>query len=475
VIRVCLILSFLLTTSITSAWALEAEGYIDKSGKSIIAPQYRRCDDFKNGHAIAEKFPANPFELDKSQLVQCILDKQGHELAAVKSPWLRPFSNTLYIDFAGGLRNVKGEKLFPDLSQTTDCSGGFAVVKRSGQDKLQTIDAQGKPLGAISSQYEVSVYLNDDETAEGLVMVTDKKTRLKGFANSKGNVVIKPKYQYERNFSEGLAQVQPDGSLLSGYINHSGDMVIPARYQTTHDFHEGLACVCEKGSWKYIDQKGKTAIQLPAACTLAGDFSDGMAALLMPASDQNNAAHPRWGFVDRSGKIVIQPRFVVDDTSFLELRFSEGLCAVPLKHNSDGHLYGYIDKTGKTVVEPKFNFARQFSEGLAAVKTGSRQFSSSEWKQAIQAKDTWARENMADVLVTAHKLVGLDSKGTLELLGQPEEKGKVSREAGDWFYALGKGGCGGGRVWLQVRFSNDRVKAFRLTGISKTSGEWQEK
>src|SRR5262249_23662536 len=63
------------------------------------------------------------------------------------------------------------------------------------------------------------------------------------------------------------------------------------------------------------------------------------------------------GYVDSTGKVVIEPQF-----SWAE-EFSEGLAAF---ENEDGK-HGYIDETGKIVIEPKFENWTNFSEGLAAV------------------------------------------------------------------------------------------------------------
>ena len=64
----------------------------------------------------------------------------------------------------------------------------------------------------------------------------------------------------------------------------------------------------------------------------------------------------KYGYADKSGALVIEPRF---DGAML---FSEGLAAVKIDEK-----YGYIDKAGEWVIEPTFSYATYFSEGLAAV------------------------------------------------------------------------------------------------------------
>lgn len=67
----------------------------------------------------------------------------------------------------------------------------------------------------------------------------------------------------------------------------------------------------------------------------------------------------RWGYMDRSGKTVIEPRFDWADD------FSEGLAAVKV-----GELWGFIDTNGKLVIEARYSSVYQFSEGLARVQIG---------------------------------------------------------------------------------------------------------
>jgi len=72
---------------------------------------------------------------------------------------------------------------------------------------------------------------------------------------------------------------------------------------------------------------------------------------------RNKANILEWGFIDRSGKIIIQPQF--EDTG----DFSEGLAWV---RPFDGKA-GYIDKSGKLIIKPEFDAANSFSGGLAQV------------------------------------------------------------------------------------------------------------
>jgi len=64
----------------------------------------------------------------------------------------------------------------------------------------------------------------------------------------------------------------------------------------------------------------------------------------------------RWGFVDISGKVVIEPKYN------LAYDFSEGFAIIVLSGS-----YGYIDKSGRLISEPKYFGAMDFSEGIGLV------------------------------------------------------------------------------------------------------------
>src|SRR6202162_260409 len=67
----------------------------------------------------------------------------------------------------------------------------------------------------------------------------------------------------------------------------------------------------------------------------------------------------KWGFMDRTGKIVIEPQY--SDAS----DFFDGLAKVVLDSKSC-----FIDEKGKVVIPCKFDRAGDFSEGLAPVRIG---------------------------------------------------------------------------------------------------------
>jgi hypothetical protein len=111
------------------------------------------------------------------------------------------------------------------------------------------------------------------------------------------------------------------------------------------------------------------------------------------AADADGGAGPlfrirrggKWGYVDRSGQIVVSPRFDAAGP------FSEGLAPV-----RSGETFGYIDPTGRMVLVPAYSPAgrglhRPFSNGLAVVRKGDLQgYIDRSGALTIPARFDWA-------------------------------------------------------------------------------------
>jgi hypothetical protein len=71
-----------------------------------------------------------------------------------------------------------------------------------------------------------------------------------------------------------------------------------------------------------------------------------------------------WGYVDRSGRMVIPPQFE------WSRQFSEGVVSATDKD----HREGYIDLQGKWAIAPQFDAAFSFVNGVAAVYDGHKTY-----------------------------------------------------------------------------------------------------
>jgi len=68
-----------------------------------------------------------------------------------------------------------------------------------------------------------------------------------------------------------------------------------------------------------------------------------------------------WGFIDKIGKWVIRPSYQAAKN------FCDGVAAVRLNNK-----YGYIDKKGDFIIKPQFDVAWDFMQGVARIKVGNK-------------------------------------------------------------------------------------------------------
>lgn len=197
-----------------------------------------------------------------------------------------------------------------------------------------------------------------------------------GFIDKTGKLVIDfgrlPRAtELVREFREGRALIYlkkekrggtpGDADYVAGYIDETGEVIIAPRFEHARDFSEGLAYAGAKGSGGFIDRRGRVVIKVDFSVK---DFHEGLAAAA-PARGRG------WGYIDRSGRSVIKPQYQFADD------FSEGLAGVAVEGK-----YGFIDKRGEMVIPPRFVLRRggrhgelivssgRFSEGLACVRVG---------------------------------------------------------------------------------------------------------
>jgi hypothetical protein len=215
--------------------------------------------------------------------------------------------------------------------------------------KYGFIDNTGKII--IKPEYD---YVGD--FSEGLAVIEINKKY--GFIDSLGNIKIFPEFDYADDFSNGFALIEIDQNR--GYINKEGKKIVPPKYKKAFSYENGFAGVRGQtdDSWQILNLTGNEIVkfslcrkpkyseglfltEVPNVCEI-GDISKMM-------SEKN-----RFGFIDTTGKWVIQPTYAAASL------FSEGLAAVEINGK-----YGFIDKNGKVIIEPKFDYVNSFHEGLA--------------------------------------------------------------------------------------------------------------
>lgn len=179
------------------------------------------------------------------------------------------------------------------------------------------------------------------------------------YIDQEGKIVINPQFKNATIFRDGLALVQTSGDDPKwGYITEDGKYVINAQYDEATVFSEGLAwVVTENAAPGAIDKKGEVKFTLQDAETVRY-FKNGLAAFSL----LNDEGEEKWGFVNKEGKVTINPQFSAVSN------FNDGRCGVK---NSDGK-WGFIDNEGKIIINYQFDDAGDFIQGKCIVGTGNK-------------------------------------------------------------------------------------------------------
>lgn len=320
-------------------------GFIDRTGRFRIAPQYNGAGQFSEGVAYVWFWKG-----DKRQ---------------------------------DGIVDTNGK--LTELPATND----YDFIFHDGLARFQTPSGQERKFGYMDKAGRVVVepqFFYAGHFSEGLawVRVLQGSEWLHGFIDKTGKLVIEPQFVYQPgDFVDGLAKVT--GKFKSGFIDRAGTYRITVESEHSDDFFsEGLLAAVipgEPARGVYLDHDGKVALEIPfwqqrtarqrSLYTIRrqqlAPFNEGLAAVL---------SFNKVGFIDKTGKVVIAPLFRETNG------FAEGLAAVKIIGSDGYYVWGYIDRTGKFAIAPQFREARPFAGGLAHVSTveGRRQLIDSSGK-----------------------------------------------------------------------------------------------
>jgi hypothetical protein len=279
-----------------------------------------------------------------------------------------------YLDLAGNI------VIQPEYERATDFSEGLAAVQLAG--KWGYIDKFGKHVidfDYYSAAEAFEMRFSDGLAAAMLLTPADRRFYGKyGYIERTGKFVIQPQFDAAFPFSDGMARISVDGRIGKrryGFISRQGKMVIAPQYPAAGDFSEGIAFVQvrigDREKVGYIDKAGKFVI--PAQFDgvyekvanaedlqdlnfykLNGkerDFSEGYAAVRIGEN---------WGYINREGKIVIQPQYHYAG------RFREGLAPVAVRRGKK-RIYGFIDTSGRLVIPLQYDNVGEFNGEVAPV------------------------------------------------------------------------------------------------------------
>lgn len=256
------------------------------------------------------------------------------------------------------------------------------------------IDEKGNKLfdaGVKISAKDKMPRFCDDVVAEVPEVINLKQVDGVKIRNKKGELVKVIKASYMSQFVDGVAIVELNGGTLLNptskvyYVNTKGEPVLPNLGFSNKDQNnfgpainsyispvtEGMrrfskATRDKSGNMLFgvADESGKIIVEPKYAAI--GPFSEGLAAVKVTMDSNGEALNqPKWGFIDKTGREVIAPKY-----SIMPSAFNSGYAVIT---DSSYNNY-YIDKTGKIVFGPDqcpgLRYLSPFCNGYASMVQG---------------------------------------------------------------------------------------------------------
>jgi len=243
-------------------------------------------------------------------------------------------------------------------------------------------------------------------SSAGLAPIYDTRERQYYFINVKGEKLTTEVTSFKlqdgfadvESFTNGLIQVKIGEKW--GYLDKGGKIGIPAKYESTTSFDDGLAIAKVSGNYVVIDTKGTEKTVVGTGITEIRQFSEKLAPF--------RGADRKYGFIGADGKIAIPGQF--ESVGY----FKNGLAWA----KTPERLLGYINPKGDWVIQPQFDAGHDFDaeSGLARVKKGPK----------------WMYVNKSGVTseVSISETFGDFSEGLAE--GKIREKRGYYNAKGDW-------------------------------------------
>ncbi len=318
------------------AWIDDKQAIIDEKGDYIVPPIYSKVSSYENGKFFAWK--------DTSWI---FTDTSGHEYFTLPSN-ITPNSNFSKNGLAAvkegryyGFINTKGQLVIDtDFVQITEFDRFDITAVQTQEGKWGFINSKGEYVIPPELQSVMGFTRNRFEDEIELVQPNNKS----GYAivsRLTGKIIIDSLRACHKcpQFSDWLGVLKLNGK--AGFIDKTGNVVVPFTFDDVDCFDSrGLAPAKKGKQWGFINKNGEF-ISKPDYVYLFG-FKDDDFAIVSPFLTTV-------GMIDRTGKMVIPPKFYQFGTKRNSIRTDWELL---LAQSKEG--WGYIDRTGEYSIEPRF-------------------------------------------------------------------------------------------------------------------------
>ena len=248
---------------------------------------------------------------------------------------------------------------------------------------------------------------------KGQIVAPAKLNDRWGFIDTSGNWFIQPKFDSVSSFYNGYAKIYKRGE--EGLINYKGEVIIKPKFDFAGLVEEDMVDIMNREKIGYINVK--TLEKIKPQFEDGNEFSEELAAVMNKQE--------KWGFINKTGKLVIPYKYddvdwyfendriqvelnskqfyinkkdeylgEVEDSDFVRKELSlddkrrrlylmnpgfDSLSFPATGYRQDSIFwyktkdkYGLADTTGLIITKPVFDYICYFSEGLAPVKINDK-------------------------------------------------------------------------------------------------------
>ena len=259
-------------------------GYIDEEGQTLIPFEYDSIEDFIDGRAKAKKTYTKFGYIDEEgqTLIPFVYDSIGDFIDGRAKARKKIYK--------WGVETLEGNLIIPfEYDSIEDFIDGKAKARKNR--KFGYIDEEGQTL--IPFEYDSiedfvdgkakarkdGEYALIDCNGDGLIVFKEKKwlkgkygetinEYLFGIKDTKGNIIVIPKYNKIDEFKNGIAKIYGDKKYVGGgkfapkfiykvgYINETGKIVAQCVFDEISEFIDGKAKAKKNGKDLVIDIYG---------------------------------------------------------------------------------------------------------------------------------------------------------------------------------------------------------------------------
>lgn len=322
-------------------------GYVSSNGTEITPSVYRSVSPYsKDGYATAVNSQTKAGVLLNAKGEAMELGVKGITRTEYIGETEKNVERKLVIVESGkkqGIVSVSGKVIHEQVYDKIYNSPDGTIYAKTGT-QFFILSKDGTSIKLASEILEVKDF------TEGLAPFRNA-SKLFGFIDSKGAIVIPAQFTSVGYFSIGLAWAKTVDRKV-GFIDKTGKWIIDAKFDMVKEFDasskRALASIGE--AYYFLTPTGEE-ISVEGATKL-GQFEEGYAYAFKGKLV---------GFVDPSGKWIV-------DAKYTKVHgFHEGLARVQLNAK-----WGYINAKGEEVIPANFEDAEDFKNGFATVKQGTQ-------------------------------------------------------------------------------------------------------